>query len=432
MSETTNVTKQFLDKDGLDALWNKICSVFASKDELNNIAFSDTKNTTGATNTNSKIYLVGATSQSDNPITYSHDTAYVGSDGYLYSNSKKVNMDIVPTLVKQGNEIPENADLNTTEYLKVGIYTCIFQSTAITLKNSPVTNAFRMEVFSLQSSNISDGIETSAGWVYRLRKIIRLSGEQYFQLVSSDATAGNFIYGDWYYIPTVKATIDTTDINGSTIAVGNSTTPVFINSSGKFEECSDISAVSVSTTVISTSDALDNFLEVGKVKFGQISSSAALSVPALAGKDGFVISHCWSNSKSYGAQFAYDDGGYNVSFRYKTSTWSQWKALSFEGHTHDDYLLLSGGTLTGQLDSRSIVPTSTNTYNLGTNSLKWSNVYATNFIGNIGWDYIQSKPIFATVATSGSYNDLSDKPTIPVVNIITTDMITNVWNEVWN
>lgn len=37
MSETTNVTKQFLDKIGLDALWNKICSVFASKQELEDV-----------------------------------------------------------------------------------------------------------------------------------------------------------------------------------------------------------------------------------------------------------------------------------------------------------------------------------------------------------------------------------------------------------
>lgn len=37
MSETTNTTKQFLDKVGLDALWNKICSVFASKQELDDI-----------------------------------------------------------------------------------------------------------------------------------------------------------------------------------------------------------------------------------------------------------------------------------------------------------------------------------------------------------------------------------------------------------
>ena len=54
---------------------------------------SDTKNTAGATNTSSKIFLVGATSQAANPQTYSHDTAYVGTDGCLYSNSKKVSVE---------------------------------------------------------------------------------------------------------------------------------------------------------------------------------------------------------------------------------------------------------------------------------------------------------------------------------------------------
>ena len=50
----------------------------------------DTKNTAGSTNSSSKLYLIGATSQAANPQTYSHDTAYVGTDGCLYSNSKKV------------------------------------------------------------------------------------------------------------------------------------------------------------------------------------------------------------------------------------------------------------------------------------------------------------------------------------------------------
>ena len=50
----------------------------------------DTKNTAGSTNTSSKIFLIGATSQAANPQTYSHDTAYVGTDGKLYSASKVV------------------------------------------------------------------------------------------------------------------------------------------------------------------------------------------------------------------------------------------------------------------------------------------------------------------------------------------------------
>lgn len=57
------------------------------------ITTNDTKNTAGSTDTSSKIFLVGATSQAANPQTYSHDTAYVGSDGCLYSNNTKVSVE---------------------------------------------------------------------------------------------------------------------------------------------------------------------------------------------------------------------------------------------------------------------------------------------------------------------------------------------------
>ena len=54
---------------------------------------TDTKNTAGSTDTSSLIYLIGATSQAANPQTYSHNTAYVGTDGCLYSNSTKVSVE---------------------------------------------------------------------------------------------------------------------------------------------------------------------------------------------------------------------------------------------------------------------------------------------------------------------------------------------------
>ena len=50
----------------------------------------DTKNTAGATNTSNKIFLIGATTQGANPQTYTQDTAYVGTDGCLYSNGHRV------------------------------------------------------------------------------------------------------------------------------------------------------------------------------------------------------------------------------------------------------------------------------------------------------------------------------------------------------
>ena len=54
------------------------------------VSTTDTKNTAGATDTSSKIYLVGAITQGANPQTFSHDTAYVGTDGCLYSNDEQV------------------------------------------------------------------------------------------------------------------------------------------------------------------------------------------------------------------------------------------------------------------------------------------------------------------------------------------------------
>ena len=55
-----------------------------------NFTNTDTKNTAGSTDTSSKLFLIGATSQAANPQTYSQDTAYVGTDGCLYSGGSKV------------------------------------------------------------------------------------------------------------------------------------------------------------------------------------------------------------------------------------------------------------------------------------------------------------------------------------------------------
>ena len=51
---------------------------------------TNTKNTAGSTDSSAKLFLIGATSQAASPQTYSHDTAYVGTDGCLYSGGTKV------------------------------------------------------------------------------------------------------------------------------------------------------------------------------------------------------------------------------------------------------------------------------------------------------------------------------------------------------
>lgn len=56
----------------------------------NNKSDTDTLNTAGSTDSSSKLFLIGATSQAANPQTYSQDTAYIGTDGHLYSNNIQV------------------------------------------------------------------------------------------------------------------------------------------------------------------------------------------------------------------------------------------------------------------------------------------------------------------------------------------------------
>ena len=52
-------------------------------------SWSDTKNTAGSTDTSSKIFLVGATSQAANPQTYSDNQVYA-TDGQLDANKVRI------------------------------------------------------------------------------------------------------------------------------------------------------------------------------------------------------------------------------------------------------------------------------------------------------------------------------------------------------
>ena len=87
-----------------------------------------------------------------------------------------------------------------------------------------------------------------------------------------------------------------------------------------------------------------------------------------------------------------------------SSIQTQLNAKAPSSHTHS-YLPLSGGTLTGTLTSRAITPSATNTYNIGTSSLKFANVYATTFVGALSGN--------ATTATTATKaNQLTTARTI--------------------
>lgn len=106
------------------------------------------------------------------------------------------------SLIPFGLNIPENADLNTVDYLSVGSYFCSQNATVKTFTNCPTTQAFLMQVYSPISKSIDN--EATGAWVYRLRKLMSYQGDEYIQYISTSGAAGEFTYGEWKKITTSK------------------------------------------------------------------------------------------------------------------------------------------------------------------------------------------------------------------------------------
>lgn len=131
----------------------------------------------------------------------------------LTSDVSSFNDRLFVTLVPTGTAVPQNADLNSTTYLKVGRYYCSQDIVVQTLTNCPTTKAFMMEIYSPLTTTIDN--ETST-WVYRLRKITTYTGEEYIQSCYVAGTAGTWNYGAWQQ--TVKTPLSSLKIGGATLS----------------------------------------------------------------------------------------------------------------------------------------------------------------------------------------------------------------------
>ena len=61
---------------------------------------------------------------------------------------------------------------------------------------------------------------------------------------------------------------------------------------------------------------------------------------------------------------------------------TQLNGKASSSHSHS-YLPLSGGTLTGNLTARTITPAADSTYNIGSSSVRYANIYADTFVGSL-------------------------------------------------
>lgn len=118
------------------------------------------------------------------------------------------------SMIPYGTKIDANTDLNNIEFLKVGNYYCSKNADVQTLLNCPTSLAFMMQVSNPLSTAIDN--ESSATWVYRLRKLITHKGDEYYQFINSGYTAGDFTYGPWKKtakIEDIQTSVDPDDVN---------------------------------------------------------------------------------------------------------------------------------------------------------------------------------------------------------------------------
>jgi len=214
------------------------------------------------------------------------------------------------SMIPAGTSIPANANLNTTDYLKVGNYYCSQNVNAATLTNSPLSVAFAMQVFNPLSTTVDN--ETTGTWVYRLRKITCYNtGVEYIQYCYAGATANSWTYGDWYVVPRSKFTLDTTDTNGGSAQVGSATQPVYVGSDGTINKCTYTLGKSVPSNAVFT----DTTYAVATASAnGLLSAADKDKLDVLPGKiingggtGGGEIFNDYTNNKAAGA-YAHAEG----------------------------------------------------------------------------------------------------------------------------
>ena len=195
-----------------------------------------------------------------------------------------------------------------------------------------------------------------------------------------------------------------TGITSSDVTTALGYTPGTSNFSGDYDDLTDkpdLSVYALANNVV-TLDTYQTNITGNKWFTGNGIS--------LIAKNGFGVG-------SYNNNCLYIQPGATISFRH-------YKGQNGADGIYDIYLPDANGTLALTSDIPTVpttVSSFTNDAGYITNSALTG--YATEswvgqqgYLTSVAWGDVTGKPTFATVATSGSYNDLSDKPTIPTNN----------------
>lgn len=214
----------------------------------------------------------------------------------------------------------------------------------------------------------------------------------------------------------------------STATVGSTTKPVYLNAGTITESNATVGsgvkpvymsngAVTASTSTVGATNR-PVYMNAGTVT--QISYTIDKSVPS----DAKFTDTTYSVFKGSTTSAAGSSGlvpapsaGANNRFLRTDGTWAvAGEVTGVKGNSETDYrvgnvnltaanigaLALTGGTLTGNLTARTITPAADSTYNIGSSSVRYANIYADTFTGNLTGNVTGSLSGNATTATTAS------------------------------
>ena len=114
-------------------------------------------------------------------------------------------------------DIPEGADLNS--YTAVGAYRCKNNATAVSLTNSPTTDAFIMDI--LPSTGTSRALD--GNYAYLIQKIMTNGNRYYARKISTNGDVSTPIYGAWIEFYTTLNKPTPVDIGAARLICGSYT-----------------------------------------------------------------------------------------------------------------------------------------------------------------------------------------------------------------
>lgn len=323
-------------------------------------------------------------------------------EGYLYSNGEKVDMRFTRSLLPVGTQIPANANLNTKAYLKIGKYFCSLNVDAKTITNCPTSEAFSMEVFNPLGTNVDD--EDTRDYTYRIRVLTAYkTGMQYIQYCATSGTAGVWNYNAWKVVPQTAFTLNSSK-NGGTAALGSATQGVYVAASGQLTKMTYTLAKSVPSNAVFT-DTNTKVTSVGNHYTPAEDTASQIDAP-----EGEVVIGLKRDAAGHvvGVVSATMSGGGTLPEGYATEQY----VINMVGDLESDVvepLIAQVDTLSGTVSEHLTA------YEELSNAVDGINDTVNGLDGDVAGliDEVRKFEMIQPVAWSGSYNDLTDKPTIP-------------------